>query len=1128
MVVTAYVNGTQIAMTNLDNGAALWSGTLNAGQVYSYVTPGKYYMKVVSTNNITLAEQPYGAYTNPGAGTYYHSLYVFDGETGTGVGKLFYYPAIASSTSGGSNRGMFVIFSYSQNSQTSLYGPTGSLIWSGVLNKGQNYKYAVPSGSAAAGIYKIESTGYSSILFDWGDYHGADFAPVFFSLQPIPIYVTQTANPKVISSKGQSTLSVHVNDIVTSLWNADVKFNSSCGSVNPSSAKSDVSGNLITTFNAPTTNVKTFCDVNATARKSGYVPGSDVDSITVNGPDPATLYTYVFANPSVVKSQGTSQLRVMVTDGFNLVGAAQVNLSMSGGSANPMGGFTNANGEFFSTFTAPLTGANQTVVVINADAIKASYQSGQGQTQVTVLPSGTTNPILSVILTPSPRQVLALRTSTINVKVTDGTNPVQAAQVYLNATNGSLNPMSGMTNANGDFQSTFTAPNVSKISQIMIIGSAQKTGYVPGSGQDVVSVLPADIKVNITATPKIIYIKDKSDIALEASNQLAGPIDNASLCFWLTPNVGSIAPISGKTDAQGKFKAVYTPPPNLTYDQTVIIRANLSKPTFNVGKGQVDVKVVIYPVLYVSMLPDKSIVKPGESITVRTIVQNAKTGAPIPNATVNLTVTGGGIAPKQGLTNASGGLAAKFTAPIVNVTTFVNITAVATKTNYTTGNATQMIQIEPSPLPIVKVKTPKGGENWTVNTQHDLWWDLSGGTGFIHSNISYSTTGQSGPWTLVIADLNTSAYKWTVPNLKTTFDAYIKVDAYDSTGASATDLCDGPFTIYNPVNYQRELDKVEVTPSDITVNLKATVQFTAKGYDTLGVEIAGLKFTWAVSTTDLGGVTSAGLYTSSNVETDGEVSATASSGGVVKTGYAHVTISKNAKMLGKVTIAPSPKEMLVNASLLMTATAFDTNGDLLSAAMNWKISGNAGSIAPSTGNQTTLQALLKGYVLITATASYNGLQKSTSINISLVYTLSGGQTDDSSNNKGIDPAIIAGAAVGAIVTGMFLFLFFFYKKKKKRPQAQQNPFLFGPEPEQPFPVREATAEPPTLLSHRPAEDKFPFPEEAGAAAVAAPIMGTPITAEPEPPQGDMKTCSRCKNDVPAGVKFCNECGHKMF
>lgn len=1106
--IIAYEDNTHATLRDTDTGQIIWNGVLNVGQIYNYNAgaTGKF-LTVESDKNVTFAIEPYGPYTN----NYYHSLYVYDGASGTGIGKLFYHPALQA----GSIAANLIVFSYQNNSLVKIYNPSGTVVWSGNMNAGQYYIYNV----ATAGVHKVESTGYASVLFDVGDLAGADFAPVFFSLNPIPIILTQTLNPKVISSGGQSGISVHVNDVVTSIWNADVKFNSTCGIVTPSSSKSDVSGNTISLFDAPQVNSKTVCSINATATKQGYVPGWDVDQITINGPDPATLYSYVFANPGVVKSQGTSQIRVMVTDGLNPVSNVQVNLSLSAGSASPMSGLTNANGEFSSVFTAPQTGANQTVVVITADAEKTGFQQGQGQTQVTVLPSGTTNPILTVQITPVPRQILALRTSTITVKVTDGTNPVQGVQVYLNATNGSLNPKSGLTNVNGEFQSVFTAPNVTRLTQVIIIASAEKSGYIPGSGQDVISVLPADITVNLTANPKVIYVRDKSEILLEASNPLVGGIDNASLTLYLTPNVGTITPSTGQTDAQGRFKAIYTPPPNLTYDQTVIIRANVSKPMFNVGHGQVDVKVVMYPVLYVSILPEKSIVKPGEKVTLRVTVQDAKSGAPVPNATVNLTSDKGSIQPKQGLTNSTGVVSAVFTAPITNISMDVNITAEAFKKNYTGGNDTISIRIEPVPRPVIRVRTPNGGENWTVDTSHDIWWEVSGGTGYIFSNVSYSPDGASGPWIPIVNDLNnTGVYKWRVPVIKTTFNAYIRVEVYDSEGANASDISDKGFTIFNPVDYQRVLDRVEVTPSDIVVNLKATVQFTAKGYDINGIEIPGLKFTWELSTPDLGTITPAGVYTSSNVETEGDVSATASSGGVTKTGYAHVKISKNARMLSKVTITPEVKEVLVNSTLDLFATAYDTQGQPIpDASFNWKISGNYGSIAPTTGNKTTLTALLKGYALISVTASYNGLQKSASVNISLVYELSGGTQKDTDQNKSNNSLLIAGGVVAGIAVAMVLFFYFFYwRRRGKQQQPKPVPFAFPPEPIGLTPE-------PTEYPETPQDTDIPpvIPPPVGMESTPAPVT------EPEPATG-MSVCPRCKNEIPPGIKFCNECGHKLF
>ncbi len=81
--------------------------------------------------------------------------------------------------------------------------------------------------------------------------------------------------------------------------------------------------------------------------------------------------------------------------------------------------------------------------------------------------------------------------SAITVHVTDGTNPVQGASVNLVSDNGGMfSPQSGITDANGDFNSIFNAPNVTSQIICRILGQVSKTGYNDGSGYVEVTINP--------------------------------------------------------------------------------------------------------------------------------------------------------------------------------------------------------------------------------------------------------------------------------------------------------------------------------------------------------------------------------------------------------------------------------------------------------------------------------------------------------------------------------------------------------------------------------------------------------------------------------------------------------------
>jgi len=80
---------------------------------------------------------------------------------------------------------------------------------------------------------------------------------------------------------------------------------------------------------------------------------------------------------------------------------------------------------------------------------------------------------------------------------------VAGIDVTVSATGGSLDQSAGTTDAKGYLNITYTAPSVTANTQYTISAAASKTGYIIGSGNDLVTVtLPIDISpliINITS-----------------------------------------------------------------------------------------------------------------------------------------------------------------------------------------------------------------------------------------------------------------------------------------------------------------------------------------------------------------------------------------------------------------------------------------------------------------------------------------------------------------------------------------------------------------------------------------------------------------------------------------------------
>jgi outer membrane protein assembly factor BamB len=153
-------------------------------------------------------------------------------------------------------------------------------------------------------------------------------------------------------------------------------------------------------------------------------------------------------------------------------------------------------------------GAHRNVLAINPDGTE-KWNFATGDTTILSSPAigsdGTiyigcldknlyaigTPPNLNVNITSHFSELNSAAQSAITVHVTDGTNPVQGATVNLDSDNGGIfSPLSGITDANGDFKSIFNAPTVTTQIICRITAEANKIGYNNGSEYVDVTINP--------------------------------------------------------------------------------------------------------------------------------------------------------------------------------------------------------------------------------------------------------------------------------------------------------------------------------------------------------------------------------------------------------------------------------------------------------------------------------------------------------------------------------------------------------------------------------------------------------------------------------------------------------------
>jgi len=122
---------------------------------------------------------------------------------------------------------------------------------------------------------------------------------------------------------------------------------------------------------------------------SSYSLAAESMEYAAVSPAATTLTVSLSLNTTIVNSGANVSVQVHVDNGTLLVKDAAVQLvSDKGGVFNPQSGYTNSDGNFTATFTAP-TVTQQTLISITANATKIGFIVGQSLRQITVNPIST-------------------------------------------------------------------------------------------------------------------------------------------------------------------------------------------------------------------------------------------------------------------------------------------------------------------------------------------------------------------------------------------------------------------------------------------------------------------------------------------------------------------------------------------------------------------------------------------------------------------------------------------------------------------------------------------------------------------------------------------------------------------
>jgi hypothetical protein len=299
----------------------------------------------------------------------------------------------------------------------------------------------------------------------------------------------------------------------------------------------------------------------------------------------------------------------------------------------------------------------------------------------------------------------------VTVYVSDqyGTAVANAAVMLLPLKGGSFSPASGVTDSAGQFETTFTAPNVTDTTYVRLIATATETGYADGSVYTYVKVL-SPLLIQMTTLPTTVKSEAIVAVIFSVTDGIGQPIANALLTA--VSDNGTLSTDAGMTGADGtvafNFSAPYTlTPANVTFTVTA------QEPGFTAGNDQ-EAITVLPNILAVELTSQfATIVSEGKTSVTALVTCDT---IPVPNANITLSSDNeGNFTSITGITNSNGLANFLFTAPQTTSLLNTTLTAAASKSHYIDGTGQTVISMIPKTL-IVQLTA----QNYTASSEDNM------------------------------------------------------------------------------------------------------------------------------------------------------------------------------------------------------------------------------------------------------------------------------------------------------------------------------------------------------------------------------------------------------------------------
>ncbi len=244
------------------------------------------------------------------------------------------------------------------------------------------------------------------------------------------------------------------------------------------------------------------------------------------------IYNNRIANPDNAYDNGVNNWNIAKTPGTNIIGGS----FLGGNYWNDYAG-VDTDGD----------GLGDTMLPYNSGG---NISTG-GDNHPLVVPGS--EPPLYVSVTEDPDPVGSGGNSLVTVHVTTlGSLPVSGANVYVFATGGTLTPVNGTSDANGDFRPTYTAPAVAGSAVYTISATAVKAGYTNGSASDTITV-SINNTVSIEDVTSPLASEQRVPIVIYNSTGVA------SASVRLSYNASVVLAYSDPVLDNGSFTSFYAP-----------------------------------------------------------------------------------------------------------------------------------------------------------------------------------------------------------------------------------------------------------------------------------------------------------------------------------------------------------------------------------------------------------------------------------------------------------------------------------------------------------------------------------------------------------------------------------------